>query len=182
MFFSKKNKKADISFFVYFTKLVKYRELLNSILKSSQQIKLLYYFEQTKQELEDILLAAKFTEFKIFNAREYTNSAPETLILVEVHPLASVTDQLLSSVHFETEIQCFIGMDEVLMKLFGSEKIVGLMKTMGMKPDEAISHSMVTKSIQRAQLKLDQKLRYAKDVKESPEQWAIENNLDQIVL
>lgn len=40
------------------------------------------------------------------------------------------------------------------MRLFGSDRIAGLMDRMGLKEGEVIQHSMITKSIERAQKKL----------------------------
>ena len=45
-------------------------------------------------------------------------------------------------------------MDEPLFKHFGSEKIIPLMKMMGMKEDEVIEHNMVSKSIISGQEKI----------------------------
>lgn len=39
------------------------------------------------------------------------------------------------------------------MRMFGSERIAGLMDRMGYKEGEVIQHSMITKSIERAQKK-----------------------------
>ena len=39
------------------------------------------------------------------------------------------------------------------MRLFGSERIAKMMDRMGLKEGEVIQHSMITKSIERAQKK-----------------------------
>lgn len=182
MFFSKKPKQAEISFNVYFTKLVKYQQLVVLLKEASGSSKILYYFDETRNELSNLIDAAKIHNCEIFDARNYSSNAPDTLILSETHPLASVANKLLSRVHPETNLQCFIGMDEVLMKLFGSDRIIGMMQKMGMKQDEAISHPMVTGSLQKAQLKLDQKITHPIDERESAEKWAIANKMNQIGL
>ena len=42
------------------------------------------------------------------------------------------------------------------MRLFGSDRIAGLMDRMGLKDGEVIQHSMITKSIERAQKKVEE--------------------------
>ena len=50
--------------------------------------------------------------------------------------------------------QFFVSLEDNLMRLFGSERIAGLMDRMGHKEGDMIEHSMVTKSIERAQKKV----------------------------
>lgn len=52
--------------------------------------------------------------------------------------------------------QFFISLEDELMRLFQSERIAGLMDKMGHKDGEVIQHSMVTKSIERAQKKVEE--------------------------
>lgn len=50
----------------------------------------------------------------------------------------------------------FVSLEDNLMRLFGSDKISGLMDRMGLKEGEMIQHSMITKSIERAQRKVEE--------------------------
>ncbi len=50
----------------------------------------------------------------------------------------------------------FVSLEDNLMRLFHSERIAGLMDKMGHKEGEVIQHSMVTKSIERAQKKVEE--------------------------
>ncbi|KRO72428.1 MAG: preprotein translocase subunit SecA [Cryomorphaceae bacterium BACL18 MAG-120924-bin36] len=52
--------------------------------------------------------------------------------------------------------QFFVSLEDNLMRLFGSERIAGLMDRMGHKEGDMIEHSMVTKSIERAQKKVEE--------------------------
>jgi len=56
------------------------------------------------------------------------------------------------------------------MQQFGSEKIIELMKKLGMKDDEVISSSIVTKSVENAQKKIAKKVTNAINAK-SQEEW-----------
>lgn len=52
--------------------------------------------------------------------------------------------------------QFYVSLEDNLMRLFQSERIAGLMDKMGHKDGEVIQHSMVTKSIERAQKKVEE--------------------------
>jgi preprotein translocase subunit SecA len=50
----------------------------------------------------------------------------------------------------------FVSLEDDLMRKFGSERIAKLMDRMGLKEGEVITHSMVSKSIERAQKKVEE--------------------------
>ncbi|HLX92815.1 MAG TPA: preprotein translocase subunit SecA [Puia sp.] len=52
--------------------------------------------------------------------------------------------------------QFYVSLEDDLMRMFGSERIASLMDRMGYKEGEVIQHSMVTKSIERAQKKVEE--------------------------
>lgn len=52
--------------------------------------------------------------------------------------------------------QFYVSLDDNLMRLFQSERIAGLMDRMGHQEGDLIQHSMVTKSIERAQKKVEE--------------------------
>ena len=52
--------------------------------------------------------------------------------------------------------QFYVSLEDKLMRLFGSERIAKLMDRMGLEDGEVIQHSMVSKSIERAQKKVEE--------------------------
>lgn len=52
--------------------------------------------------------------------------------------------------------QFFVSLEDDLMRLFGSERIAAMMDRMGHKEGEVLQHSMITKSIERAQKKVEE--------------------------
>jgi preprotein translocase subunit SecA len=52
--------------------------------------------------------------------------------------------------------QFFVSLEDNLMRLFGSERIARIMDKMGLEEGEVIQHSMITRSIERAQKKVEQ--------------------------
>ncbi len=52
--------------------------------------------------------------------------------------------------------QFFVCLEDDLMRMFGSQRIASLMDRMGLEEGEVIQHSMITKSIERAQMKVEE--------------------------
>ncbi len=52
--------------------------------------------------------------------------------------------------------QFYVSLEDNLMRLFGSERIAKMMDRMGLKEGEVIQHSMISKSIERAQKKVEE--------------------------
>ncbi len=52
--------------------------------------------------------------------------------------------------------QFFVSLEDELMRLFGSERIAGIMDKLGLKDGEMIQHPMITRSIERAQKKVEE--------------------------
>ena len=52
--------------------------------------------------------------------------------------------------------QFYVSLEDDLMRLFSSDRIAGMMDKLGLKEGEVIQHSMITKSIERAQKKVEE--------------------------
>ena len=50
----------------------------------------------------------------------------------------------------------FVSLEDDLMRLFGSDRIASIMDRLGLKEGEVIQHSMITRSIERAQKKVEE--------------------------
>ncbi len=50
----------------------------------------------------------------------------------------------------------YLSLEDDLMRLFGNERIANVMQRLGMKEGEAIEHSMITSSVERAQKKVEE--------------------------
>ncbi len=53
------------------------------------------------------------------------------------------------------ESRFYISLEDDLMRLFGSEKLMGIFKTLGVAKDEQIEHKMLTSAIEKAQKKIE---------------------------
>ncbi len=50
----------------------------------------------------------------------------------------------------------FLSLEDDLMRLFGSERIAGIMERLGLKEGEVIQHPLITRSVERAQRKVEE--------------------------
>jgi hypothetical protein len=176
MLFSKKPKSIKVNYRVYFTKLDMYQQLLAQLKQENTQPHLIYFFDQTKEEMRQLLQAASLN-IPLDSAYDVMHKDSDRIILIDLHPLASVMQKFLQNQRFQQEVTCFMGMDDILMRLFGADRIALIMEKMGMKSDEEISHSMINSSIENAQKKMDERLPHFKDIRTSAEEWARENGI-----
>lgn len=77
----------------------------------------------------------------------------KTPVFVEHYPLHAKEIELVKNWN-KKNILVLSSLDEPLFKHFGSDRMIPLIKMLGMKEDEAIEHSMVSKSILKGQEKI----------------------------
>lgn len=95
------------------------------------------------------------------------------IIIPEHHPAYSQEQALL--LHLmplipHAQISFFTSLDEPFMKILDSNRIKTALKRMGIKEDENIEHSLVTKSIARTQQKIEKKAT-TKVIANSQQEW-----------
>lgn len=94
-------------------------------------------------------------------------------VFVEHYPLHTKELELIKNWSTE-KIIVYSALDEPLFRHFGSDKLIPLMKMMGMKEDEVIEHAMVTKSIIKGQEKIAEKVSLEQSAS-SQEEWMRKN-------
>lgn len=164
---------------VWKNEIIKYKSILEKI-KDLDKVVLFYFFEDTKSEIIRYFPVDSFTEHvtspeKI--AIVHANSILKDLslqgrmpIFIEHFPSykteQEILNHLLNNLSLK-EITFYVSLEDELMKNFGSERIVQMLEKMGYKDDEAIEHSMVSKSIQNAQKKIDEQVVYETSARNS---------------
>ncbi|WP_312313744.1 preprotein translocase subunit SecA [Empedobacter brevis] len=102
-------------------------------------------------------MAGRGTDIKL--TREVKESGGLAIIGTERHDSRRVDRQLRGRAGRQGDpgsSQFFVSLEDSLMRLFGSERIAKLMDRMGHKDGDVIEHSMITKSIERAQKKVEE--------------------------
>ncbi len=102
-------------------------------------------------------MAGRGTDIKL--TPESKNAGGLAIIGTERHDSRRVDRQLRGRAGRQGDpgsSQFFVSLEDDLMRLFGSERIAKVMDRMGHKEGEVIQHSMVSKSIERAQKKVEE--------------------------
>ncbi len=102
-------------------------------------------------------MAGRGTDIKL--TKEVIEAGGLAIIGTERHDSRRVDRQLRGRAGRQGDpgsSQFFVSLEDNLMRLFGSERITGIMDKLGLKEGEEIQHSMISKSIERAQKKVEE--------------------------
>ena len=102
-------------------------------------------------------MAGRGTDIKL--SEEVKKSGGLAIVGTERHDSRRVDRQLRGRSGRQGDTgssQFYVALDDNLMRLFGSERIAKMMDKMGLKEGEVIQHSMISKSIERAQKKVEE--------------------------
>ena len=114
------------------------------------------WFNQTQEDWQEILGHDKRI---VLLSRQLNASqiGSKTLLGLEHYPLYNKEKEFLKPFH---KVRIFIAssLDEPLFVHFGGNRLADVMTKMGMLPNEAVNHKMVSAAIGNAQKKLDDKV------------------------
>ena len=102
-------------------------------------------------------MAGRGTDIKL--SKEVKDAGGLAIVGTERHDSRRVDRQLRGRAGRQGDpgsSQFYVSLEDNLMRLFGSEKIAKLMDRMGLEEGEVIQHSMISKSIERAQKKVEE--------------------------
>jgi hypothetical protein len=168
------NKKEIVSSdFVWKNEFIKYNALIKHLQQSEKSV-LIYYFEDTKAEVENYLTTAQMnfsteansfaTKVWLLNANTLLHKSSidnRTVFFAEHHP-SYLQEKEIKTYLFEKlsvhEVIFYNSFEDKLMQMFGSDRILHLMERMGLKDDEAIQHSLISSSLEKVQQKVDAKI------------------------
>ena len=154
-FFNKKPKELLVHDRVWITETAKFNACLE-LKKSNSETVFVAWFEETENKLQSFF-HQNGLEVQVHLADRLPQNLNEReLIFVEHHPLRT-EEQGIADRFDKKEITVFSALTEPIFLSFGGGRIVDLMVKMGAKEDEALEHSMISKSILRAQEKIASK-------------------------
>jgi preprotein translocase subunit SecA len=102
-------------------------------------------------------MAGRGTDIKL--SKEVIDAGGLAIVGTERHDSRRVDRQLRGRAGRQGDpgsSQFYVSLEDNLMRLFGSDRIAKMMDRMGLKEGEVIQHSMISKSIERAQKKVEE--------------------------
>ncbi|MGC4103275.1 hypothetical protein [Ferruginibacter sp.] len=155
--FGKKEDEAPDSIFTdrtYMTTAAKIKACA-ALAKEQPGTIFLCWFADTLKKFREAFQQQGLDELKVMDVKNFHSAmlGDHLPVFTEHFPMHSKELALVE--HWPVKkIVVYSAMDEPLFKHFGSEKMLPLMKMLGMKEDEVIEHSLVTKSIIKGQNKI----------------------------
>jgi hypothetical protein len=148
--FGKSSKGPKVIDKVWLSKKGKWKACVQMV-EIDPSVLLVAWFEETFREIENNPSLAQ----NIIKAEHlsYDKVVGRMVVFAEHYPLPSVEQDLYTKLQLE-EVPVLSCLEEPLFMAFGGERIVEAMKNLGLNEDEVIGHSMVTRSISRAQEKI----------------------------
>jgi hypothetical protein len=134
------------------------QEGFKSILQKHPDAIVAAWFNDTIQSFQEYLHKEKLNT-TIRPARQIVSPQVEnkTVILLEHYPLHDKEEQLWQSWK-SSSLYILNSLDEPLFAAFGGERIVDIMRKMGMQENESVEHALISKSLRNAQEKIRKKV------------------------
>jgi hypothetical protein len=127
------------------------------MLKLNRNCLFVAWFEQTFNELRSSLPQGNRQDVILAVDIDNADAKGRMTIFVEHYPLISTEQNLFERLNLP-EVLVLSSLDEPLFGLFGGEKMVELLRRLGMNDDEVLGHSMINKSIRNGQKKIQEKV------------------------
>ncbi|QFZ55299.1 preprotein translocase subunit SecA [Oceanihabitans sp. IOP_32] len=141
-------------------KMLSLRKIPHNVLNAKQHKKEAEIVDQAGKPGQVTIatnMAGRGTDIKLSD--EVKAAGGLAIVGTERHDSRRVDRQLRGRAGRQGDVgssQFYVSLEDNLMRLFGSERIAKMMDRMGLKEGEVIQHSMISKSIERAQKKVEE--------------------------
>lgn len=141
-------------------KMLSIRKVPHNVLNAKQHKKEAEIVDQAGKSGQVTIatnMAGRGTDIKLSD--EVKAAGGLAIIGTERHDSRRVDRQLRGRAGRQGDVgssQFYVSLEDNLMRLFGSERVAKMMDRMGLQEGEVIQHSMISKSIERAQKKVEE--------------------------
>ena len=147
---------------------------LAELYKNDPQTLFVAWFADSAKAFREFIVPLNIEENKVVLAKElHGNHQQQHIVFIEHYPLHEKELAMVENLHL-TEVIVYSALDEPLFKHLGSDKVIPMMKMMGMKETESIQHPMVTKSILKGQEKIAAQIT-VEQTASSQQEWVMKN-------
>jgi hypothetical protein len=172
-FFGKKETKTKIINWVFGSSKAKQHAIQEQIRNNPDTV-IIAWFEESFEQIEN-LIRSNNLKAEIYLSREPAphNVSGKRVLFFEHHPLVNKEKELFEKLQLKEAI-FYCALDEPLFKYFGGDRIISMMKDLGLAENEAIEHTMITSAIRNAQEKISKKVVFDHSAK-SQADWFLKN-------
>jgi len=172
-FFKKKDQGPKVPDLVFATHTAKLKALADAASQHPQPF-FIAWFDNTQEQLQQYFQQHHIIS-EVINYRQANvgNSYSNSIIFIEHYPLAAKEAKIYERLSGK-KMLVYSSLDEPLFKMFGGENVAALLAKLGLDDNEPISHSLITKSFQKAQEKLAKKV-LTEHTATSVEEWLRKN-------
>lgn len=156
-FFKKKSTGITVTDRVWISEAAKWKAL-EALFGTDPSLLLICWFDETYRKAESIFAVPSGSPVSLLTARDagHAGLSGKTPVFAEHYPLPEKENHLYTKLGL-SNVLVYSSLDEPLFTHFGSDKIIAVMRQMGMEEDQPVEHSLVTQSIIRAQEKIAKK-------------------------
>lgn len=140
---------------VWLTEEIKFSKLTAEA-NANPNLLIVCWFDETYEKLERLLSSSE--QIALAATLQKAHLLNKKIIFAEHYPVLSKEKSLFHQLNIQETI-VYSAINEPLFVHFGGERLTQLIKMLGIKEDESITHSMVSSSIARAQQKIEQQMK-----------------------
>jgi len=168
--FSKKESRPTVRDIVWIDTNAKWQGLAD-LYNKDENIVFVFWFDETLRSAQEFLSTRVATKINLSLARStgYLQIEKNSVVFAEHFPLRKKEEELFRNLHLSA-VRVLSALDEPLFLRFGAEKIVHLMRQLGMDDKESFENSMITTAIENAQEKIQRKVIYEQTA-QSQDDW-----------
>ncbi|MEI9944753.1 MAG: hypothetical protein WDN26_11090 [Chitinophagaceae bacterium] len=156
--FGKKSGKIKIADIIWTSEEAKWNGIVEEW-KKYPSLQIVCWFESTQQVLEE-RFAREITSNNFIYTVHHAHASQlkgKPLIFAEHYPLLKKEEELFGQWQLE-KVTIHSALSEPLFLHFGGEKILQMMRQMGMREEESIKNELISKAISGAQEKIEKKV------------------------
>ena len=170
--FSKNKNQAKVRDIIWVSSQAKWKGL-EELWKKDPTTVFVFWFDETLDEAKNKIINEKI-EFSTAREVNHHLIPVRPVVFAEHYPLQKKEQELFQQLQLK-EVKILSALDEPLFKRFGADKIVGMLKQMGMNENDPLENQMITNAIKNAQQKLEKQL-FVEHSAPSQQSW-LEKNL-----
>lgn len=156
--FGRKAAKQKVTDIVWATEEMKWKGIMEEWRKDPSLV-IICWFEETLRQLQTVFNRETTAEVSIYTTTHLHSALlkDKQVLFAEHYPLKKKEQQFFEQLSL-SHIVVFSALNEPLFLRFGGEKILQLMKQLGMQEEESINNELISKAISRAQEKIETKI------------------------